>query len=52
MGAKGAPRKNTLIASDAHLVQLAFKLRVSALDPNLAGGQHEVQALLAGQHAG
>jgi hypothetical protein len=48
---KALPAKNTLTASDARLVQLAFELRLSALEANPEGGQNELHAPLAGKDA-
>jgi len=43
--------KNTLTASDARLVQLAFKLRLSALPGDPEGTQNELQSTLAATDA-
>src|SRR6266567_379507 len=42
------PAKNTLISSDARLVQVAFELRLSALEPDAGRPQHEQQSPPAG----
>jgi hypothetical protein len=45
---KALPAKNTLTASDARLVQLAFELRLSGLDAPTDSDQNEVQSSLQG----
>jgi hypothetical protein len=45
---KALPAKNTLTASDARLVQLAFELRLSALEGGLDAGQNGLASPLAG----
>jgi hypothetical protein len=45
---KALSKKNTLTASDARLVQLAFELRLSALDPAAEGRENGPQSALAG----
>jgi ERF superfamily len=42
------PAKNTLISSDARLVQVAFELGLSALEPDAGRPQHEQQSPPAG----